>query len=130
MSRSVILPIFFIVAVFSAIAFSGCINVVDDTQVDRSANGFGQRGEPPAGGPGGTGGQGGQFPFQGRGGQNMTDEQRQQFFNERLQVAMAACQNKTSGDTCIVQSPRGGLNGTCSTQDGILSCQVSFIANH
>ena len=53
---------------------------------------------------------------------NITDAQRQQM----MQAWAAACDGKTTGDTCsVAQGARGSMNGTCGNRNGTLSCTPS-----
>ncbi|MBI5229359.1 hypothetical protein HY991_04565 [Candidatus Micrarchaeota archaeon] len=82
-------------------------------------------------GPAGRDGSFGNRSFGGRGFGNgsfgnLTEEQRQQFINDRLQTAVNACQNKAEGDSCVLSSPRGNLTGTCKEQNYALVCAAAF----
>lgn len=57
---------------------------------------------------------------------NLTAEQRQQMFGQRLKEAAAACDGKTAGDSCVMQSPRGNRTSTCENQNGTLMCAGGF----
>ena len=64
--------------------------------------------------------QGGEF----RGG-NLTGEQREQMFEERQQIAIEACQDKTEGDSCILQNPGGEIEGICKIVEDNLLCATN-----
>ena len=53
---------------------------------------------------------------------NLTQEERQQMIEARMQLAKTACQDKTEGDACAIQGQRGEINGTCKNQNGVLMC--------
>ena len=55
---------------------------------------------------------------------NMTDEQRQQMMQQRMQMMELACQDKSEGDSCAMKSQRGDRTGTCKTQNGKLLCST------
>ncbi len=56
---------------------------------------------------------------------NLTDAQRQQMVQQRIQLAVDACQNKQENDACTIQSPRGERAGTCITnQNNQLMCRT------
>ncbi len=57
-------------------------------------------------------------------GANITEEQRQQMFEERQQKAIEACQEKNEGDGCILESPRGDIEGNCKILDENLICET------
>ncbi|PIY60339.1 hypothetical protein COY95_02280, partial [Candidatus Woesearchaeota archaeon CG_4_10_14_0_8_um_filter_47_5] len=51
----------------------------------------------------------------GRGGwQNLTQEQRQEMFGQQEQLMREACQGKTIGDSCTLESPGGQVPGVCN----------------
>ncbi|MGC8851463.1 MAG: hypothetical protein ACP5O3_04580 [Candidatus Micrarchaeia archaeon] len=52
---------------------------------------------------------------------NLTDAQRQQFLEERMQ----ACNGKAEGDSCALQDARGNAVGACSSLNGTLECVVA-----
>jgi len=55
---------------------------------------------------------------------NMTDEQRQQMMDQMRQSGIDACQGKSNGEDCMMENPRGQINGTCSTSDdGSVQCR-------
>ena len=55
---------------------------------------------------------------------NLTEQERQQMIEQRMQMMQAACQGKAEGDSCSVQSPRGERKGTCKTQNETLACST------
>lgn len=57
---------------------------------------------------------------------NMSEEERQQMMEARMQTATAACQDKAEGDACAMQGSGGDMTGTCKTgRDGSgLMCNV------
>ena len=55
---------------------------------------------------------------------NLSEEQRQQFIEQRMQMMMAACQDKKDGDSCALQNQRGQRAGTCKAQQGKLMCST------
>ncbi len=57
-------------------------------------------------------------------GANMTEEQRQKMMEERQQKIVEACQEKNEEDSCILESPRGGIEGFCKMMDGNLVCTM------
>jgi hypothetical protein len=65
----------------------------------------------------------------GRYGGNLTPEERQQAYAQMMQQAIAACDGKATGDSCVIQNPRGERNGTCEAineTNDTLSCRGSF----
>ncbi|VVC02178.1 Uncharacterised protein [uncultured archaeon] len=57
---------------------------------------------------------------------NLTDAQRQQLFQQRMQQAVAACEGKTAGESCALQNARGNMTGTCQSQNSTLLCMGGF----
>ena len=60
------------------------------------------------------------FRGNGTGFGNMTDAQRQQFMQQRID----ACNGKTDNDSCTIANTRGAMNGTCQTFNNTLECMV------
>ena len=102
------LALLFVLLAFT-IAFSGCVSS--------------DQGQAPSGNHSWRGGRPGNFTG-GRFG-NLTDEQRQQMFNQLA----AACQGKAAGDACEMQTPRGNMTGTCETRNETLVCSAGFGGN-
>jgi len=93
---------FFLLAA-SALFLSGCTS--SDTNADQQGPGIFRGGN-----------------HSGFGTSNLTDEQRQQMMEERMQAAADACINKAQGDSCAMQNPGGSANGTCESRNGTLAC--------
>ena len=53
---------------------------------------------------------------------NISEEERQQMFEERLQKAIEACQGKNEGDSCQFEEHIGDLSGICKIMDENLVC--------
>ncbi len=72
--------------------------------------------------------QAGNFGYGNRTGRfgNLTAEQRQQMFEQRMRMAAAACQNLSEGDSCLLPAQRGNTSGTCNTYNGTLICRGNF----
>lgn len=49
---------------------------------------------------------------------NMTDAQRQQFMQARID----ACAGKSDGDSCVMVSPYGNRTGNCMEMNSTLQC--------
>jgi len=97
----------------SALILSGCTSG-DQSQAPQQGGDNQQVGAgPPAFAGNGPG------PGMGR---NMTDEQRQQFFQQMTQ----ACHGKAEGDSCTMQNPRGNSTGTCRTMNETLLCAAGM----
>ena len=62
---------------------------------------------------------------------NITPAQRQAIMEQRLKAYETACENKTAGDSCIIESPRGNITSTCKmpNNNGTLSCAPAFFGN-
>jgi len=60
------------------------------------------------------------------GANNLTQEQRQQMIEQRMQSMIAACKEKTEGGACTIQNPRGSKTGTCKTQNETLVCSIEI----
>lgn len=58
--------------------------------------------------------------------QDMTEEERQQMFEERQQKMIDACEGKDEGDVCTIESPRGETEGTCEIIDNNLICTMDM----
>ena len=43
-------------------------------------------------------------------------------FEERQQIAIEACEGRKEGDKCILENPRGEMEGTCQKIDDNLAC--------
>lgn len=58
---------------------------------------------------------------------NISDEERQQMMEARMQTAITACHDKVEGDACTMTAvgPRGNATGTCKTQNGNLTCSIA-----
>jgi hypothetical protein len=56
---------------------------------------------------------------------NITEEQRQQLFEERQRQAIEVCQGKNEGDSCIYESPRGEIQGACKIMNNSLACTTN-----
>jgi len=56
--------------------------------------------------------------------QNLTEEERQQFLQERQQKAIEACDGKDEGENCIFESPMGEMEGICKMMDNNLFCTL------
>ncbi len=56
------------------------------------------------------------------GSRGQVDEDMQQQFEEMQKQAIDACKDKAEGDICIIESPRGNQNGTCTNEEGVLLC--------
>jgi hypothetical protein len=54
---------------------------------------------------------------------NLSDEERQQMMEEKTQTAKDACAGMGEGDICILESPLGQMNGTCSLLNESLICR-------
>ena len=50
------------------------------------------------------------------------DPERQAMFEQMQEKAKAACQDKTEGDACTTEGPRGEMQGTCNLREDVLSC--------
>lgn len=59
-------------------------------------------------------------------GMNRGPGDRNAMFQQMQENAAAACQDKTEGDACTMQNPRGEMPGTCKTQEGKLVCSPEF----
>lgn len=59
---------------------------------------------------------------------NMSEEERQQMMEARMQTAITACHDKAEGDACTMQGPGGDMTGTCKTgRDGSgLMCNMGM----
>ncbi len=70
-----------------------------------------------------------QFPSDGQNGtrSNMTDAQRQEMQQQRIQAAIDACRGKAENETCTFAGGRGSFNATatCITRQGNLECTPS-----
>lgn len=57
---------------------------------------------------------------------NISDEERQQMMEARMQTAITACRDKAEGDACTMTAggSRGNMTGTCKTQNGNLTCSI------
>lgn len=55
---------------------------------------------------------------------NLTQEQRQQLFSQRMRQAAAACAGKAEGGACEIASSRGSRQGTCNAVQGNLTCVI------
>ena len=53
---------------------------------------------------------------------NLTDEQRQQLIEQRIQTATVACDGLSENDSCAISTPRGNTTGTCTLQNNTLMC--------
>ncbi len=53
---------------------------------------------------------------------NLSEEERQALFEERMQEAVEACQEKAEGDSCIFEGPNGEISGVCAIRETNLSC--------
>jgi predicted small secreted protein len=60
---------------------------------------------------------------------NLTDAQRQQLFEQRMQQAIAACNGKADGDACALQSQRENFTGNCRSLNNTLSCSGGMGSN-
>ena len=58
---------------------------------------------------------------------NISEEERQQLFEERQQQAIDSCQDKNEGDACIFESPRGETQGVCKNIDNNLVCTTDRV---
>lgn len=61
-------------------------------------------------------------------GLNLTEEERQQMFEEMQQIATEACQDRNEGDDCVFETPRGEMNGICKILDKNLVCTTNMPA--
>lgn len=52
----------------------------------------------------------------------MTDEEKSLFIEERQQLAQDACIDKIEGDSCILKTQRGEIEGSCTNVDDTLTC--------
>ena len=59
-------------------------------------------------------------------GSNLTEEERQQMMQQRLEEERTACEGKAEGDQCTLTNPRGDMAGSCSTLNETLVCRVQF----
>ena len=55
---------------------------------------------------------------------NLTEEERQQMFEERQQQAINSCQGKNEGDSCTFNGPTEDVDGICKTMDENLVCAI------
>lgn len=53
---------------------------------------------------------------------NISEEERQQMFEERQKQGIEACQGKNEDDSCQFEGPMGGIEGTCKIMDENLVC--------
>jgi len=60
---------------------------------------------------------------------NISDAQRQAMFQQRQQAAIDACNGKNVGDSCILESPRNNITGTCSTLNETIQCMINRTMN-
>ena len=97
-----------VLLIFSVILMQGCSKSNGDFQGRRDFSG-----ERPF--PGGMNRS--QLP-----GGNLSEEERQQMFEERQQEMVEACTGKSEGDSCVIESPRGSTEGKCNLVDDNLAC--------
>ena len=90
-----------------SIIIAGCLNEQKSGFVQR-------RGDFPAGW--------GRFPGDIS---NLTEEQRQQMFEERQQISIEACKDKSEGESCMLESPRAEMEGVCEMGEENLVCTFS-----
>lgn len=102
---AIIFVIVLLLLVITIIGLSGCTS-----QGAPEGNGFG---------PGGQGDWGGGPGMNA----NLTQEEREQMMQERMQAGIAACAGMQEGDACEMQGFRNeSINGTCLSMNGTLSC--------
>ena len=53
---------------------------------------------------------------------NISEEERQEMMQERMQVSIDACKDKVEGDVCSITSPRGDIEGKCTIQEENMVC--------
>ena len=57
---------------------------------------------------------------------NLTPEERQQMIATAIQQATEACQDKSVGDSCIIQNSRYNRTGICNIQNSTLLCNATI----
>ncbi|OGM02320.1 hypothetical protein A3K72_01425 [Candidatus Woesearchaeota archaeon RBG_13_36_6] len=56
------------------------------------------------------------------GAENLSEEERQALFEERMQWALDACKEKVEGDSCGFEGPNGEISGVCTIRETTLMC--------
>ena len=109
MKKRGLLCIFLMISMLSTVLLSGC-SYETDSRFQRRA------------------GDSADFPrdrqFQFNGSMNLTEEKRQQMFEERQQKMIEACEGKNEGDVCQFQVRMGKSGGICKIMDENLVCTM------
>ena len=53
---------------------------------------------------------------------NLTEEEMQQMFGERMQQMSEICEGLNEGDSCQFETPRGTMEGKCKLREDNLVC--------
>jgi hypothetical protein len=59
---------------------------------------------------------------------NLSEDQMKEMLDQRQKIAQDACTGKSEGDICMLQSPRGEMEGICTLIENNLLCEMDRTA--
>jgi len=117
------LVLLMVLLIAAVILLSGCVSGDQPSQYARQPSDYGAAQQNRTGQA-----FSGRAPWQGnRTGQqfqNLTPEQRQQMQQQRLSLAISACEGKTAGAACefSIRAGAPNISGSCTAQNSTLAC--------